>query len=29
MRIIPLLLHKDNDSFKGINYEKHIYLVTF
>lgn len=26
MRIIPLLLHKDHDSFKGINYEKHIYL---
>ena len=26
MRIIPLLLHKDNDSFKGINYQNHIYL---
>ena len=23
---IPLLLHKDNDSFKGINYQNHIYL---
>ena len=26
MRIIPLLLHKDYDSFKGINYQNHIYL---
>ncbi len=26
MRIIPLLLHKYNDSFKGINYQNHIYL---
>jgi len=26
MRIIPLLLHKNNNSFKGVNYQNHIYL---
>ena len=26
MRVIPLLLHKDHDSFKGVNYKNHIYL---
>ena len=26
MRVIPLLLHKGHDSFKGVNYKNHIYL---
>ena len=26
MRVIPLLLYKDHDSFKGVNYKNHIYL---
>ena len=26
MRVIPLLLYKDHDSFKGVNYKNHVYL---